>query len=148
VEGGRLGLKNSRDELEPGRGLDVRDVFGGFSNYTRSSLPKCGEGWRKTLVLVLAVVCAFVALLLVADYSKSYGRIHRGVEVGSVNVGGKTLEEARRVVEERAASLPEKIRLFRGSGEFTYDTVDEIGVDFDIEASVDQAYAVGREGSI
>ncbi|CAN5135460.1 hypothetical protein BH24ACT19_BH24ACT19_21330 [soil metagenome] len=71
-----MGLENPRDELETGRGLDVRDVFGGFSDYTRSSPPKRGGGWRKTLVFVLAVVCAFVALLLVADYSMSYGRIH------------------------------------------------------------------------
>ncbi len=146
MEGGRLGLKNPRDELETGRGLDIRDVFGGFSDYTRSGSPKRGGGWRKTLVFVLAFVCAFVVLLLVADYSMSYGRIHRGVEIGSVDVGGKTPEEARRVVEERAAGVPERVRFFRGSGEFTY-TAAEMGMGFDIEASVHQAYAVGREGS-
>jgi vancomycin resistance protein YoaR len=147
MKGGRLGLKNPRDELETGRGLDLRDMFDGFSDYTRSGPPKRRGGWRKTHFFVLAFVCAVMALLLVVDRWMSYGRIHRGVEVGSVDVGGKTPEEARRVIEDRAAGVPERVRFFRGSGEFAY-TADELGVGFDIETSLDQAYAVGREGDI
>ncbi|CAA9440091.1 MAG: Vancomycin B-type resistance protein VanW [uncultured Rubrobacteraceae bacterium] len=141
-----MGLKNPREELETGRRLELRDLSDRFSDFTRSSPPKRRGGWRKVLVFVLAALCMIMALLLVVDYSMSYGRIHRGVQVGSVDVGGKTPEEARRVVEERAAGVPERVRFSRGSGEFTY-TADELGVDFDIEASVEQAYAVGREGS-
>ena len=144
MEGGQLGLKNSGDELETRGGLGVRDVFGGFSDYTQSGARK-HKGGRGRIVVVALVVCAFV--LVAADYLVSYGRIHRSVEVGSVNVGGKTPEEARRVVEERAAGVPERIRFVRGSGEFTY-TADEMGVGFDIQASLDRVYAVGREGGV
>ena len=84
-------------------------------------------------------------MLLVVDHWASYGRIHRGVGVGSVDVGGKTPEEVRRVIEDRAAGVLERVRFFRVSGEFAY-TADELGVDFEIETSLDQAYAVGRKG--
>lgn len=40
MEGGQLGLKNSGDELETRGGLGVRDVFGGFSDYTQSGARK------------------------------------------------------------------------------------------------------------
>lgn len=70
-------------------------------------------------------------MLLVVDHWASYGRIHRGVGVGSVDVGGKAPEVARRVIEDRAAGMSERVRFFRGSGEFAY-TADEVGVDFEI----------------
>ena len=46
-------------------------------------------------------------MLLVEDHWASYGRIHRGVGVGSVDVDGKTPEEVRRVIEDRVAGMPE-----------------------------------------
>ncbi|HVF00804.1 MAG TPA: peptidoglycan binding domain-containing protein [Rubrobacteraceae bacterium] len=144
-EGRAFGPQNPRDELETGCGLDLRDMFDHFSDYRRSGPPKCRGGWRKTLFLVLTFVCTVTALLLVVDHWASYGRIHRGVGVGSVDVGGKTPVEVRCVIEDRAACVPERVRLFRGSGEFAY-TADELGTDFEMETSLDQAYAVGRKG--
>ncbi len=72
MKGGRLGLKNPRDEFETGRGLDLRDMLDGFSNYTQSGPPKRKGGWRKTLFFILAFVCTVMALLLVVDHCLDY----------------------------------------------------------------------------
>ena len=72
-------------------------------------------------------------------------KIYRGVEVGSIPLGGKTPEEAQKILEERTAELKE-IKL-TGPEEFALSS-EKLGVGFDIQESVDQAYAVGRQGNI
>ncbi len=92
------------------------------------------------------LVCALVvAALWAADYWRNHGRIYPGVEVGSVPLGGKTPEEARRIIEERTGAL-EEITLTGPDEEFAVSP-DEIGVNFDVGTTVDRAYAVGRQGN-
>lgn len=92
------------------------------------------------------IVCALVvAALWAVDYWTNHSKIYSGVEVGSIPLGGKTPEEARQIVEERTGAL-EAINL-TGPEEFTVSS-DSVGVNFDIRATVDRAYAVGRQGNI
>jgi vancomycin resistance protein YoaR len=93
------------------------------------------------------VVCAIVAMIAAIDYWANSGNIFEGVSVGGVPVGGETPEEARRIVEERGSAALQEIRFTGGPEEFGL-TADEIGLNLDTEGTVDQAYAVGREGSI
>lgn len=87
-----------------------------------------------------------VLALVAADYLMNHGKIYPGVEVGSVALGGKTPEEAQKILEERTGGLKE-ITL-TGPESFTISS-DDLGVDFDVvQASVDQAYAFGRQGGI
>ncbi len=91
------------------------------------------------------LVCAlFVAALWTADYWRNHGKIYPGVEVGSIPLGGKTPEEARRIIEERTGTL-EEITL-TGPEEFALSS-GEIGVNFDVGTTVDRAYGVGRQGN-
>ncbi|MDQ4146750.1 MAG: peptidoglycan binding domain-containing protein, partial [Pseudomonadota bacterium] len=129
---------NPRDRVNSSNGLD------GFEDYTRQGTRKYGDGWQKIVVPVL-IICAVVSMLVTADYWMNYGKIYRGVSAGSVPLGGKTPEEARKILEERVGGLKE-IEL-TGPQEFTL-TTDEMGVNYDVRAFVDQAYAVGRRGSI
>lgn len=94
----------------------------------------------------LLLACA-VALLLViaADYWTNSGKIYQGVSVEGVDLGGKTPEEARNILEEQTGGLKE-IR-FSGPKEFTIPSED-VGVNFDLQATVEQAYAVGRQGGL
>ncbi|MCA1717303.1 MAG: peptidoglycan binding domain-containing protein, partial [Actinobacteria bacterium] len=66
--------------------------------------------------------------------------------VGSVDLGGKTPDEAERIVRQRATRVLEGIEL-NGPEQMTLSP-GRMGAHYDIEATVDAAYAVGREGSI
>ena len=127
-------LKNPRDKLS------TRDAHEDFPANGR----KGGWWWGKFIVPLL-LICAVVTALVAADYWMNHGKIYQGVSVGSVPLGGKTPEEAQQILEEETGSL-EEIEL-TGPQEFTVST-DRLGVNLDVEASVDQAYAVGRQGGI
>jgi vancomycin resistance protein YoaR len=92
------------------------------------------------------IICATIAMLVVADSWANYGEIRRGVEVGTVDLGGKTPDEAERIVRQRATEIFEGIEL-DGPGEVVLSP-GRVGVDYDVEATVDAAYAVGREGNV
>jgi vancomycin resistance protein YoaR len=92
------------------------------------------------------VVCAILAILVAADYWMNSGKIYRGVEVGSVPLGGKSPAEAEAVVRERATGALKEIELL-GPEEFSF-SAKEMGVNFDVDATVEEAYAVGRKGGI
>ncbi len=83
---------------------------------------------------------------MAADFWLNSGKIHRGVEVGSVSLGGKTPAEARQSVRDQAMG-PLKEFDFDGPAHFTRKA-GEMGVSFNIDETVDKAYAVGREGNI
>jgi hypothetical protein len=53
--------------------------------------------------------------LAALDYWTNAGKIYRGVEVGGVSLGGKTQEEAREALKERASGALKNIR-FIGRG--------------------------------
>jgi vancomycin resistance protein YoaR len=131
-----LSLKNRRESQ--GRGYFSPN--GGFRDaevYGRK---------RRSLAAPIIIACAVVAVLVAADYLTNSGRIYRGVEVGDVALGGKTTAEAHQIVEEHATDELEKIE-FTDPDQFTR-TATEMGVSFNVEATVDEAYAVGREGNI
>ena len=135
-----MSLKNPRDRVRFRDDPDVGVVFDSFSKH------RSGGGRRRRLVVPVLLVCAVVAVLVAADYLAHYGRIYPNVKVGSVDLGGKTPEEARAALEERASTLQE-VRLTGGPEEFSLGA-DRLGVDFDVRATADQAYAAGRRGGI
>ncbi len=92
------------------------------------------------------IACAIVAVLAAADYWVNTGKIYRGVEVGSVSLGGETPAAAREIVRERALGELKEIEL--GGPERFTRTAAEMGVNFNVGATVEEAYAVGREGNV
>jgi vancomycin resistance protein YoaR len=94
---------------------------------------------------VLIIACFVVAALVVADYWMNQGKIYPGVEAAGVNLGGRTPQEAQKILAGRTAGLKE-IKL-TGPEEFTISS-KQLGVDFDAQGTVDRAYAVGRRGGI
>ena len=90
----------------------------------------------------IIIVCALVAVLVAADFWVNSGRIHRGVEVGNVSLGGQTPAAAHDTVRERAMGPLKEIE-FSGPERFTR-TAGQMGVDFNVDETVEKAYAVGR----
>ncbi len=94
----------------------------------------------------IIIICAIVAVLVAADFWLNSGKIHRGVEVGNVSLGGKTPAEARQVVRDQAMGPLKEIE-FSGPESFTR-RASEMGVSFNVARTVNQAYAVGRKGNV
>ncbi|HET7269522.1 MAG TPA: peptidoglycan binding domain-containing protein, partial [Rubrobacter sp.] len=134
----------------------MRDERGGNGRggtspgYTPSSLNPFNSGKhssrRRGITGPIIIICAIIAVLVAADFWLNTGKIHRGVEVGSVSLGGKTPSEARQAVRDQAMGPLKEIE-FNGPEHFTR-RADELGVDFNIDETVDKAYAVGREGNL
>jgi vancomycin resistance protein YoaR len=135
-----LSLKNRREGK--GRG----HVGGYFSPNGRFGGTEKRDSGRRGIAGPVVIVCAVFAVLVAADYLMNSGKIYRGVEVGDVALGGRTPAEARQIVEEHATGALEEIE-FSGPEQFTR-TAREMGVRFNVEATVNEAYAVGREGNI
>lgn len=120
---------------------DLRGLLEGGGIYHAK---KRRRGWRVAGPLI--IICAVIAVLVAADYALNSGRIYSGVEVGTVPLGGKTPAEAREAVEERTTGALKEFE-FTGPEDFEF-TAAEMGVDFDVASTVEEAYSVGRRGSI
>lgn len=101
---------------------------------------------RRSFVGPVVLVCALIAVIVMADYWINSGRVYRGVEVGSIPLGGKTPKEAESLIEERTSGALKEIKI--AGPENVSLPASEMGVDFDVESTVEEAYAVGRDGSI
>ena len=95
----------------------------------------------------LVIICAIFAVLVAADHWMNSGKIYGGVEVGTVQLGGKTPAGAKDAVRERTTGALQRFEFSGPNGENTYAS-DEMGVDFNVAATVDEAYSVGRRGNV
>ncbi len=129
-----MSLKNPKDRVS------AWDVLDGTSENRR----KGGRRWR--IFIPLLLICVALVALVAADYWMNHGRIYPGVSVGSVSLGGKTPEEAERILEERTGGGLKEIEL-TGPQAFALSS-ERLGVDFDVRETADRAYAVGRQGGI
>lgn len=92
------------------------------------------------------VTGAVVALLVALDYGLNDDKVYDGVRVGEIPLGGKTPAEARAALREQAAGPLEEFE-FIGPQRVTY-AAGELGVAYDVAATVEKAYAVGRTGGV
>ena len=122
---------------------------GASSDHDTFSLNPFGSGKpskRRGFAGPIIIICAIIAVLVAADFWLNSGKIHRGVEVGNVPLGGQTPAEARQSVENHVMGPLERIE-FSGPKDFSRDAKD-LGVRFNVARTVNQAYAVGREGNV
>jgi vancomycin resistance protein YoaR len=133
-----LSLKNRRESQ--GR------VHGDFSPNGGFGTTKIYGRKKRSIAGPIVIACAVIAVLVAADHFLNSGKIYRGVEVGDVALGGRTPAEAEEIVQERATGALKEIE-FSGPEQFTR-TAKEMGVSFNVDATVEEAYAVGREGNI
>lgn len=97
------------------------------------------------IAIVVMIAAAALSLLVAFDSGIDSGKIHRGVSVGETPLGGKTPEEAGEVLRKRSDTLT-GVRLTGEDTDITL-TSRQLGLYFDIEKTVKDAYAVGREGN-
>ena len=133
-------INRKKRDRRAGRGSGHRDYRSGYGD-TRGRRSK-----RRGFAGPIIIICALVAVLVAVDFSLNSGKVHRGVEVGNVSLGGMEPAEAREVVRERALGPLQDIE-FTGPDRFSR-SAEELGMNFHVDATVDEAYAVGREGNL
>ncbi|HWI45333.1 MAG TPA: peptidoglycan binding domain-containing protein, partial [Rubrobacter sp.] len=141
-----MSLKNRRKRDRRGRNERESTSYGHYSSSLNPFDSGKRSSQRRGLAGPIIIICAIVAVLVAADFWLNSGKIHRGVEVGSVSLGGKTPAEARQIVRNQVLGPLEEID-FDGPAHFTRKA-SEMGISFNIDQTVDKAYAVGREGNI
>jgi vancomycin resistance protein YoaR len=136
-----LSLKNRRENQGHSYVRGDPPLNGGLG-----STKRYGGKRRNVAGPIVIIVCALITVLVAADYLLSFGKIYRGVEVGDVALGGRTPAEAEEIVQEHVTGTLKVIE-FSGPEQFTR-TAREMGVSFNVDATVERAYAVGRDGNI
>ncbi len=95
--------------------------------------------------LVIFVVSLFL-LFVIAYHFIFARRIIPGVEISGINVGGMSLPQAQRVLQD-TANANNKFTFRYGDTNFEFDTQD-LNVAYDVNATVVRAFEVGRTGNI
>ena len=85
------------------------DRGGGYGDYRSGGTGERPK--RRGFAGPIIIACALVAVLVAADFWLNSGKVHRGVEVGNVSLGGMEPAEAREVVRERALGPLQDIEL-------------------------------------
>jgi hypothetical protein len=100
------------------------------------------------LLLVVSLTLAGIAYLLLLEFAVNAGRIHRGVSVAGVDVGGLISVEAQELLSERGKEMKSTPLIFTTEGfdcRFTPRAVGWGPQPFDTTRS---AMAVGRDGGV
>ncbi|HVE80826.1 MAG TPA: L,D-transpeptidase/peptidoglycan binding protein [Candidatus Dormibacteraeota bacterium] len=97
---------------------------------------------RKSVLVAGAIMVAAFSLQL--GLSAAYaGKIYPGVKLSGISVGGMTRHQAEQRLLEGTSSYTIKIE---AAGRKYQITAEELGASYDVGASVESAYLVGRNG--
>ena len=114
----------------------------------REPKKKMSYARRRGIAGVALIVCLLLAVLVMFGIlSGGDDEIAGGVSVGSTDVGGMTRAEARKAVQTDASATFRKISFGTGKEAF-YVSGEDLGVRVNASSAVDEAYAVGRRGSV
>lgn len=103
---------------------------------------------RQRIVIAGAIVLALIVMLAVVDLAGNAGKIHTGVEVDGIALGGKTRVKARTYLAgelHRGQNKPIKVTYDQQSWQIS---PADLGVKYDIAQMVNDAWKIGREGNI
>lgn len=98
------------------------------------------------LGIVAAVALLLTAVILLAFRGLYNGKIYPSVIVADMDIGGSSRSAAAETINARSESLNQDGLTFSYQGQTWSPTLAEIGVTFDTQASIDEAFARGREG--
>jgi len=104
--------------------------------------------WARWATGIPAAIVALVVLLIVADIAIAAGRIHPGVRVGEVRVGGMTKETAAEAITEHFEQLlAREVTAYLEEEEWSISP-DDVGISLDAMAHSERAFGVGRSGNL
>lgn len=98
-------------------------------------------------MLAFALIALAAAVSLFAFRVAYADEIYPGVHIGGVDVGGMTRTEATAAIQAKADQITAQRAYFDGFDQHWAPTLAELGVQVDLDASIDQAMVIGREDS-
>ena len=116
---------------------------------TQPSLRQVRRGGWLSVVLAWLISFSLLAGLSLWRYQQNYAdRIYQGVTVAGVPLGGLSRAQAAAEIAAQLAPAPGQ-RLTLRAGDQTWNpTLRELGIVLDAEATVAEAYALGRQGGL
>jgi len=105
---------------------------------------------KKPFVLSLAI---FVFLMLFPgslwSYEKAFSnKMYPGVSIGGIDLGGKTINESRAILQSKINNINKNDLTILFDSQKQKIKVSEIGLSYDIFASLSDAYSYGREPNL
>ncbi len=102
--------------------------------------------WQRWAVGIPSAIIALLVVALVVEAAASVGRIHPGVAVGGVGLGGLTRERAEeRLAEELGPRLDEPVVLRLDEQQWSVEAT-QVAASLLTTTAVDAAFEVGRSG--
>lgn len=115
---------------------------------TKQKIQKQPKRWTKILAVVFLSLVLFSATVAGAfwGYEKVYAqKFYPGVKIAGYEVGSQTPEEVKSLVEARIQEISQqKLQLLAEDKTLT-PSPEEIGISFDVEQVIEQAYNIGRD---
>ncbi|HVE92196.1 MAG TPA: VanW family protein [Actinomycetota bacterium] len=108
----------------------------------KTHLKPSRRGW-----IVVGVV-ALVSSVLTADVAASVGRIRPGVKVGSLDLGGRRLNDASELLTNRAKRLTSEPAHLTANGRGLSLKPEQVDFYPDVDRTLRRAKAVGRSGNV
>ncbi|MCL5794943.1 MAG: peptidoglycan binding domain-containing protein, partial [Patescibacteria group bacterium] len=111
---------------------------------------------KKSVVILKRAGGIFLALFIFVGvlagsffgYEKAYAnKILLGVKVGSINLGGKTKQDAKAQLDNYLNNLSNKNITVISDNQISNVKLSDLGVSFNSQNLVDQAYDIGRENN-
>lgn len=99
-------------------------------------------------VILLGIAGGVFYLVQSVNGAVEDGKILSGVECDGISLGGMTKEEAKEAIEEHIKELHQEKVKFYVDEEETSVKIESLGAKADAEKTVEEAYAIGRNGSI
>ena len=103
---------------------------------------------RQRLLLIAGAVMVVIAVMILGDLLGNAGKIHGGVRVVGINLGGKTPTKAREfLTEELGRGQKRSITVTHDKQSWQISPAD-LGIRYDVAQMVSDAYQVGREKNV
>lgn len=114
----------------------------------KNSNKKTNIGLILGIILISLIIIIFMVFLGLTIYISSTNKIISGIKINGIDVSGLTKTEAiTTVTEEFNKILPTNVTIIHGDYE-TQLGLKDMGVNFNVDKLVEQAYNQGRDGNI
>ncbi len=102
----------------------------------------------KKIIAVIGGAALVVLLASAFDAITAWGKVHPGVLVEGVDIGGMSKSDARELLERTIGDRLNKPIIFTYKSKVWKVSTKKIGLKVNYERTVDEAYSVGRKGGI
>lgn len=135
----RSGRSAGHSHVRRGSGTSKSGLFGWLAGRS---------GGARTAIIVGAVVVLLLLVAVGVEVGFSAGRVHPGVSVAGVAIGGMTQQDAAAAIESGIAPMLAAPVTVTASGQEWQVTAAQVGASVDASALASQAYSIGRGGDI